>query len=72
MASDRRSGLSGAKLVFHGRILPFVLKGCRNVTLKNFSIDYERPFFTQGTVTESGDESLTLEIPDGFRNGKAA
>ena len=59
--------LSGAKLVFHGRILPFHMTNCRNVTLKNFSIDYERPFFTQGTVTDSGGEDLTLRIPESFR-----
>ena len=59
--------LGGAKLVFHGRIMPFALYGCKNITLKNFSIDYERPFFTQGTVTDTDDDSVTLEIPDAFR-----
>ena len=58
--------LGGAKLVFHGRVMPFKLVNCRNVTLKNFSIDYERPFFTQGSVVDSDRGSLTLEIPDGF------
>ena len=32
----------GAELVFHGRIAPFVLDGCKNVTIKNCKINYDR------------------------------
>ena len=59
--------LGGAKLIFHGRIMPFAVLNCKNVTLRNFSIDYDRPYFTQGTVVESGDHAVTLEIPPLFR-----
>ncbi len=59
--------LGGAKLVFHGRVMPFALYNCKNVTLKNFSIDYDRPFFTQGAVTDVDAGSGTLDIPETFR-----
>lgn len=59
--------LGGAKLIFHGRIMPFAVLNCKNVTLRNFSIDYDRPYFTQGTVVESSDHAVTLQIPPLFR-----
>ena len=42
--------LGGAKIVLHGRMMPFAVYDCENITFRNFSIDYDRPFFTQGTV----------------------
>lgn len=59
--------LGGAKLIFHGRIMPFAVQDCKNVTLRNFSIDYDRPYFTQGTVVESGAHETTIEVPPLFR-----
>ena len=59
--------LGGAKIILHGRIMPFALIGCENVTMRNFSIDYDRPFYTQGTVLEYQDNSVTIEIPELFR-----
>ena len=42
--------LGGAKLMFHGRILPFAIYNCENVSFKNFSIDREnfRDFRREG------------------------
>ena len=58
--------LGGARLVFHGRVMPFAIYDCKNVTVKNFSIDYDRPFFTQGRVIQYEPESITIEIPEEF------
>lgn len=58
--------LKGAKIVLHGRIMPFAVMDCENVTFKNFSIDYDRPFYTQGTVVETGENSAVIEIPELF------
>ena len=58
--------LGGATLMFHGRIAPFILSRCRNVTLKNFSIDYDRPFFSQGRMVEITREKIVLRWDDGF------
>lgn len=59
--------LHGAKLVFHGRIMPFAIQDCKNISLRNFSIDYDRPYYTQGTVVGTGDHEVTIEIPPLFR-----
>lgn len=64
--SDVTIDLSGASLIFHGRIAPFVITNCKNITLKNFSIDYDRPFYTQGEILEVNGTHLKLRISDGF------
>ena len=56
----------GATLVFHGRIVPFVLDGCENVILKNFKVDYDRPFYTQARVLECDSQHMKIRIDDGF------
>ena len=58
--------LGGAKLVFHGRIMPFAVSNCENIVFKNFSVDYDRPYFTQGKVLESENNSVVIEIPKTF------
>lgn len=58
--------LGGAKIVLHGRIMPFAVLDCENITFKNFSIDYDRPFYTQGTVIESKAGSVIIQIPELF------
>lgn len=52
----------GSTLIFHGRIAPFVFDNCKNVTLKNLIIDYDRPFFTQGEVVECASDYYVLKI----------
>ena len=46
----------------HGRMQPFTLDHCRNITLKNFSVDWEIPLTAQGIVTQSTSEYLEIEI----------
>ena len=58
--------LCGAKLIFHGRIMPFAVFDCENVRFRNFSIDYDRPFYTQGTVLSSEPGKIVLDIPKEF------
>lgn len=45
----------GSQLVFHGRMVAISLINCENVTLKNFSIDFEPPHLRQLTA-ESFDK----------------
>lgn len=59
--------LGGAKIVLHGRMMPFAVYDCENVTFRNFSIDYDRPFYTQGTVLSSEVGSAVIEIPALYR-----
>ena len=65
--------LQGARLIFHGRIAPFFLDNCKNITLKNLSIDYDRPFYSQATILEAANGRLRLqpdsEFPCGYVDG---
>ncbi|PRZ01640.1 hypothetical protein BY457_10241 [Marinilabilia salmonicolor] len=51
----------GSEFVFHGRMIPFALSGCENVTLKNFSVDFEVPALRQLEILEVDKESDVLE-----------
>jgi hypothetical protein len=53
---------NGAKLLFHGRISPFVIDGSEGITVKNLIIDNTRPMYSQGTIVDSDPTGLTLEI----------
>ena len=43
----------GAELIFHGGILPIVVDGSSDVTVKNLTIDYAAPFFSQAEIISS-------------------
>ncbi|MDE7125404.1 MAG: alpha-1,3-galactosidase B, partial [Muribaculaceae bacterium] len=51
---------NGSDFVFHGRMLPFAVRGCKNVTLRNFSIDFENPHIAQVTVVRSDDSGISF------------
>ncbi|MBE6429004.1 MAG: right-handed parallel beta-helix repeat-containing protein [Planctomycetaceae bacterium] len=53
---------SGSTFVFHGKMLPVVLKNCANCTLKNFKIDFADPAICQVKVLENTSEGLTIEL----------
>lgn len=61
-----RSGLTidggGAEFMFHGRITPFVVDHSSDIILRNFTVDYDRPFFSQGEVVACTEESLDLRF----------
>lgn len=52
----------GAELIMHGRMQPFTLDHCTNITLKNFSIDWEIPLTAQGEVVTRNSHSIDLAI----------
>ena len=43
---------NGSEFIFHGTMIPFVLKNCENVTLKNFSVDFALPHLRQLQILE--------------------
>lgn len=45
----------GAKLFLHSKIQPFLIMKCKNITIKNVEVEYERPPFSEGKVMEVGD-----------------
>lgn len=56
----------GAELVFHGKIVPFILDGCENVTIRNCTIDYDRPFYTEAHILDVSEDRLKLGLKDDF------
>ena len=51
----------GAELIFEDNISAFGLFDCENITLKNFSIDYEYPCFWQAKITCVTDTYFEVE-----------
>ena len=39
---------------------------CKNVTIKNLKIDYDRPFYTQADVLSVEKGKMEIKINDGF------
>jgi hypothetical protein len=63
----------GSTFIFHGYTLPFLLDGAKNITLRNFTVDYSRPFHSEGKVLAITPQHVDLEISPEFpfeiRNG---
>lgn len=53
---------SGAEFVGHGRLTLFAAENCRNLTLRNFSLDWQRPYITQASIVAIGDNHVDLAI----------
>jgi hypothetical protein len=64
---------SGASIVFHGPMTPFLISGSKNVTVRNLSFDFLRPIQSEGKVLAITPESVDLEFSEEFpfviRNG---
>lgn len=53
---------NGSVFMFHGRMVPFTLEGVNKASLKNFTIDFIRPFHTELTVVERDEDSQTVVL----------
>jgi len=51
-----------SEFIFHGKILPFIIEESSNLTLSDFSIDWETPFFAQGTVIDNNETTKTFDL----------
>jgi hypothetical protein len=63
----------GALFMFRGWITPFALDHAKNITLKNFSMDWPRTFHSEGKILEVHTNGLTVAFSEAFpyevRNG---
>lgn len=50
----------GSELVFHGRMLPVAILRSENVTLKNFSVDFENPHIIQVEIVKNDTVNRTI------------
>lgn len=55
----------GSEFIFHGKMQIANLTGCENVTLRNFSVDWDHPFSTQGQYVSASEEFIELKIDPG-------
>lgn len=53
---------NGARLICHGYVMPVRIEDSERITVRNFSVDWERPYITQGRIVECGTEHVDLEI----------
>ncbi len=53
---------NGSLLITHGRLTPFVIDKCEDITIKNIAVDVQRPFYTQGKIVACREDELDLEI----------
>ncbi len=58
----------GSDFIFHGVTLPFIVERSENITLRNFTIDWQYPFHLEGTVVANDQTAKTFDmrINDGF------
>ena len=56
----------GAEFVFHGFLMPFAVENCRGVTLRNFSIDYARPFHSEGEILKVEKDAITVRFSEHY------
>lgn len=56
----------GAVITLRGRIQPFIIDECENVTVKNVVIEYERSLFTELDVVKNTGDELYLRKRDKF------
>ena len=52
----------GAKFIAHGRLGLFLAEECQGLTVRNFSLDWERPYITQATIVALGENHVDLSI----------
>ena len=56
---------NGAEIIMHGSITPIAIDSCKNVTLQNISVDFERPGGSELTYIEVLPGEVTVKVhPD--------
>lgn len=67
---------NGSTFIFHGRMIPFLIKNSENINVKNVSIDFAEPFHSEGKVIARDEKNMTFdmemtsEFPYEIRDGK--
>lgn len=63
----------GSTFVFHGYTVPFLIDHSSDITLRNFTVDFSRPFHSEGKVLAITPDHVDLEFsqeyPHEIRNG---
>ena len=51
-----------SEFFFHGYISPFVIEGSKNITLRRFSVDWERTFHSEGKILSVDKDGMDLQF----------
>lgn len=57
---------NGAILTLHGRIQPFIIDKCENVTIKNLIVEYDRSFFSEFDIISNDNGHLKIRPKEKF------
>lgn len=74
--SDLTIDGQGSTFIFHGVIIPFLIANSKNITVKNLSIDWHEPFYSEGLIVANDEKNKTFdmkiseEYPYDIRNGQ--
>lgn len=56
---------NGSTFVFHGKMISWVLDSCENITMRNFTVDYERPGMSEMTIRSVSPSQVLVSVhPD--------
>lgn len=65
---------AGSEFIFHGTQTGIGIAFCTNITLRNFTMDWQRPELSQGTVLESAPDHVVVKMhsdtPAAVENGR--
>lgn len=63
---------NGSDFIFHGQIIPFLIENSINIKITNVNIDWEVPFYLEGSIIATDDSNSTVDIriTPGFKNYK--
>ena len=53
---------NGSEFIFHGKMVPFIIEESSNITVRNFSIDWDVPFTLEGLVVNNNPSDNTFDI----------
>ena len=57
----------GSRWIFHTEMLPCQVADCENLHLKNFSVEYARPAYSEGIIRQVSPQQMTVWIdPDQY------
>lgn len=56
----------GAVLLFADKANPFSFMRCVDLTIKNLTVDWVRPPFSQGTITAAGEDFLEVQVEEAY------
>ncbi|WP_291583032.1 hypothetical protein [Bacteroides sp.] len=65
----------GSEFIFHGKMQIAGVDSCEGVSLRNFSVDWDRPFISQGEIVGIGSDYIDIHVdrnqyPYTVENGK--